>query len=287
VTTYTSVLVLGSLFLGTSLTLTARLQAFMARGPVDPGLLAWFNAWVLPFVLSALAFLVAYMAFPNASVAFRSALIGALVGSSLFEVGKFFFARTTGASVNLNILYGSLAALPIFLIWLYYTWIIVLVGLEVAYTHQYRGARSRPSLEQEGLSGFRASLEIYLAIAARFQSKAPPPTTEVLSQTVGYPSDRTAFALRSLAQSGLIHRVGLGQDRHGAWIPATPPDQTKLSSVMRTLAFSGGQTTDLPPAESGLGHFLEAGARALDHRTVADEIALGADQDPPEQRTVV
>lgn len=271
-TTYTSVLVLGSLFLGTSLTLTARLQTLMAKGPLDPGLLAWLNAWVLPFCLSGLAFLVAYLAFPNASVSFRSALIGALVGTFLFEVGKFVFARTTGASVNLNILYGSLAALPIFLIWLYYTWIVVLIGLEVAYTHQYKGARSRPSLEQDGLAGIQTSLRIYLAIALRFREGDTPPTTDDLSRIVGIPSDRTAFALRNLAETALIHRVGVGSNRQAAWVPSGSPERTDLATVMRSLAFSNEEITTLPKAGSGLGIFLKAGTRALHDRSVADEL---------------
>ena len=287
VTTYTAVLVLGSLLLGASLTLTARLQAVMALGPFDPGIIDWFNAWILPFVLSVLAFLVAYQAFPNASVAFRSALLGAVVGATLFELGKLVFARTTGASVNLSILYGSLAALPIFLIWLYYTWIIVLVGLEVAYTHQYKGARSRPSLEQEGLSGFRTCLRIFLAIAARFQSGKAPPTTEELSQEVGYPSDRIAFALRTLANADLIHRVGIGRQHRAAWVPASSPDRTKLSSVMKKLAFSDNGESSVPADTTGLGIFLAAGARALEQRTVADEIEQIASSSPANGSSVV
>ena len=276
VTSYTSVLVLGSLFTGTSLTLSARLQAMLAtHGPLDPGITAWLNAWALPFLLSGLAFLVAYMVIPNASVSFKSALIGALVGATLFELGKFVFARTTGASVNLNILYGSLAALPIFLIWIYYTWIIVLVGLEVAYTHQYQGAQSRPTWERGGFADIQDCLDVYLAVAALFFDQRQPPTTDGLSRNLKIPSDRTALALRRLADGGLVHRVGEQGTRKTIWVPTSPPERTRLAHVMKVLAVN--ETIDDPPTEHGiLATFLNAGVDSLGDQMVADEISEDA-----------
>ncbi len=273
VTSYTSVLVLGSIFVGTSLTLSARLQAVLAtHGPLDPGILAWLNAWAVPFLLSSLAFLVAYLVVPNASVSFRSALIGAVVGGVLFELGKFVFARTTGASVNLSVLYGSLAALPIFLIWLYYTWIIVLVGLEVAYTHQFQGAQSRPSHQQRGLEAIHTSLGVYLAVASHFVRGGEIPTTDTLSRELSIPSDRTASALRQLADGGLVHRAGDHRTRKTIWVPTTPPDRTTLSHVVSVLGKTPSTAHGNPTSKAIINTFVDAGLDALDDRTVADVI---------------
>ena len=273
VTSYTSVLVLGSILLGASLTLSARLQALLVtHGALDPGILAWLNAWAVPFLLSSLAFLVAYLFVPNASVSFRSALIGAMVSGVLFEIGKLVFARTTGASVNLSVLYGSLAALPIFLIWLYYTWIIVLIGLEIAYTHQYQGAQSRPAVEEQGLEGLQTGLEVYLAVAARFMWGGDKPTTTTLSRQLSIPSDRTALALRRLADGDLVHRVGDHRTRKTIWVPTSPPDQTNLNHIVRVLGALPSTTHGNPPSTSIIDAFIDAGLGALNDRTVADVI---------------
>lgn len=273
VTSYTSVLVLGSIFVGASLTLSARLQAVLVtHGPLDPGIVAWLNAWAVPFLLSSLAFLVAYLVVPNASVAFRSALIGAVVSGVLFELGKFVFARTTGASVNLSVLYGSLAALPIFLIWLYYTWVIVLIGLEVAYTHQYQGAQSRPSLEEQGLEGIRASLDVYLAVASHFVFGGESPTTDALSRELSIPSNRTALALRRLADGGLVHRAGEQRTQKTIWVPATAPDKTTLSDIVRVLGDSPTPAGSDPQSTAIIDAFVGAGLDALGQRTIADVI---------------
>ncbi len=272
-TSYTSVLVLGSIFVGTSLTLSARLQTVLAtHGPLDPGILAWLNAWAVPFLLSSLAFLVAYLVVPNASVSFRSALIGAVVGGVLFELGKFVFARTTGASVNLSVLYGSMAALPIFLIWLYYTWIIVLIGLEVAYTHQYKGAQSRPSLDEKGLEGMYTALEVYLAVASHFMRGEDRPSTDTLSRELSIPSDRTALALRRLADGGLVHRVGENRTQKTIWVPTSPPSQATLSDIVRVLGNSPSTTGPDLQSAAIINAFVDAGLGALDDRTVADVI---------------
>lgn len=273
VTSYTSVLVLGSIFVGASLTLSARLQAILVtHGPLDPGIVAWFNAWAVPFFLSSLAFLVAYLVVPNASVSFKSALIGAVIGGILFELGKFVFARTTGASVNLSVLYGSLAALPIFLIWLYYTWVIVLIGLEIAYTHQYQGAQSRPSFQEHGLEGIHTSLDVYLAVASHFVLGGEAPTTDALSRELSIPSDRTALALRRLADGGLVHRTGDHRTQKTIWVPTSPSDRTTLSHVVRVLGDTPSTTDTDPPSKEIVNDFVNAGLEALGARTVADVI---------------
>lgn len=271
VTSYTSVLVLGSLFAGASLTLSARLQAILvSHGPLDPGIIALVKAWVIPFLLSTLAFLVAYMVVPNASVAFRGALTGAVVAGFLFEFGKFVIARTAGASVNLSILYGSMAVLPIFLIWLYYTWIIVLVGLEVAYTYQYKGAQSRPTYEEQGLEGLQLNLSLYLAIAAHFLHGQDPPTSDSLSRELNVPSDRIAIALRHLAEDGLVHRAGEHRTKQAIWIPASPPDRTCVRNVIKALTAAGSLDPRFSESAGPLKVFSEAGLQALGDRSVED-----------------
>ncbi len=273
VTSYTSVLVLGSILVGASLTLSARLQAILVtHGALDPGVLAWFSAWAVPFFLSSLAFLVAYLFVPYARVSFRSALLGAVVAGVLFELGKWVFARTTGASVNLSILYGSLAALPIFLIWLYYTWIIVLIGLEIAYTHQYKGAQSKPSFEVQGLEGLYTGLKIYLAIASHFMWGDEKPTTDSLARELSIPSDRTALALRRLTDGGLVHRVGENRGQRAIWVPTSPADQTTLSDIVRVLGDSPPTTFPNLQSTAILNAFVDAGLGALADRTVADVI---------------
>ena len=172
VTAYTSVLVFGSLFIGASLSISARLKtALILHGPaLDPGLVSRLQSLVFPLLLSLLAFLLMFVVIPFTRVHWTSALLGALVGSVLWEVAKSLFALSVGSSVRYSTLYGSLAAIPIFLIWLNITWIIVLLGLEVAYTHQHFHALRRERLWRSAGSGARLALglKLYAALARAF-----------------------------------------------------------------------------------------------------------------------
>ena len=93
--------------------------------------------WLFPTVLALLAFLVMYTVIPFTRVRFGSAMVGALSAAILWESGKGLFAASIGQSVRFSTIYGSIAAIPIFLVWLYITWIIVLGGLEISFTYQH------------------------------------------------------------------------------------------------------------------------------------------------------
>jgi len=283
ITSYTSVLVLGSLFAGASLTLSARLQAiFLSNRNLNPGLSSWLSIWIFPFLFSAAAFLIAYLVIPNATVAFSSALTGALSAGFLFEAGKHVFARATGAWVNLSLIYGSLAVLPIFLIWLYYTWIVVLLGLEIAYTFQYRGTLSNPEVAQHGIAPIEDALRIYLDVALLFSRGEEPPTTDMLSVRLSIPSDRVAPTLRRLEAQGLVYRVTRGQGKKGRWIPAHPPEHTAVSEILQTL-ISAGNNKDWESCcrTECLRQFCRDGLRGIDSLSVKDATLPAPDDEKP------
>ena len=87
ITSYTSVLVFGTLFLGASLTMSARIKAAFFRDiPFDPGTLEKIGAWAFPLFLTFLAFLLMYLVIPFTRVRLKSALLGALIGGVLWEL---------------------------------------------------------------------------------------------------------------------------------------------------------------------------------------------------------
>ncbi len=129
ITAYTSVLVLGTLLIGASLSISARVNAWLHVGvPLDLSFISRQLSWLFPLVLAFLAFMVAYTVVPYTRVRIKSAVIGAATSAVLFELAKGVFANSVGQSVRYSSIYGSLAVIPIFLIWLYVTWIIALLG---------------------------------------------------------------------------------------------------------------------------------------------------------------
>lgn len=88
----------------------------------------------LPYLLTWSAFALLYKTVPNCCVKIRHALVGSLVAMLLFEWAKFGFTWYLANFPSYELLYGALAAIPIFLMWLYLTWLIILFGAIVAHT---------------------------------------------------------------------------------------------------------------------------------------------------------
>lgn len=89
------------------------------------------GVYLLPFILETVAFLLLYLVMPNVRVSFTHGLIGALVAASLFELTKKGFVLYLVNFAGYEVIYGALSTLPIFLIWIYLSWVVALLGAEV------------------------------------------------------------------------------------------------------------------------------------------------------------
>lgn len=109
-----------------------------------------FKAMVLgiaPLLLTSAAFTLLYIAVPNGRVPLRDAIIGGVVSAICFEIAKQFFALAVAA--NYQRVYGTFAILPLFLVWIYTSWVIVLAGAELVFAlsgYAARHARHVPDL---------------------------------------------------------------------------------------------------------------------------------------------
>lgn len=86
----------------------------------------------LPFILELLAFVLFYFGVPNCEVRMKHALIGGVVAAILFELAKYSFGQYLLHVQSYQLIYGALAILPVFLIWIYLSWLVVLIGAYVA-----------------------------------------------------------------------------------------------------------------------------------------------------------
>jgi membrane protein len=113
------------------------LSVYVASLPYIVDTFDIINTWVplldlLPMVLLWLAFSMLYLTLPNCKVLFRHAIAGGLVAAIFFEVGKRGFSYYAHNFSSYTFIYGALAALPILLVWIYWSWVITLFGAAVA-----------------------------------------------------------------------------------------------------------------------------------------------------------
>ncbi|TNF72834.1 MAG: YihY family inner membrane protein [Acidobacteria bacterium] len=249
ITANTSVLVLGSLFLGASLSASARIKALLFSGTIlDRSLIRRTLDWSLPLALTLLGFLLLYMIVPYTRVKWKSALFGALVAGIGWEVAKNVFANSVGQSARYSILYGSLAAIPIFLVWLYVTWVIVLLGLVIAYTHQHFDFLEKDLRLGDGPKEGRLSLTLktYALIAQKFHDAAEPPTTENIAERLLISQAVAEKIVGFLEESDLVRRTTTASES-GGLVPSMPLDQVQLADVL--AVFVRSSVDPLVPSE--------------------------------------
>ena len=283
ITAYTSVLVFGTLLIGTSLSISARIETALLRGMgVD---LSWISrqlGWLFPLVLAFFAFLFLYMVVPFTRVRFKSAVIGAATSAILFEVGKHLFADWVGQSVRYSTVYGKLAVVPIFLIWLYITWIVVVIGLEIAFTHQYFMTLLRSRAVRGGPEGDRVGmgLRLFTLVAQRFEAGEDPPTCDQLSHRLLVPLENAEQRINRLEEVGLIRRVALGPDTEGI-VPARPPNSVTVSEVIEAfqpqLMEPGPNRRIEETVNVIMSEFLAAGHEQVDDLSFQDVLEKAAE----------
>jgi len=124
---YLAVLTFGPALIGASLWMTSYLVA-SSFGLLDLGKLAETVLGLLPFVFTCAALTLLYVLVPYRRVELRHAVTGGLVAGVLFELAKHTFALYLAKFPTYTLIYGAFAAFPLFLLWLYVSWVVVLFG---------------------------------------------------------------------------------------------------------------------------------------------------------------
>lgn len=127
---YWMVITLGPVLMGSSVIVTSYLITLATFAEeYTPGLGTLFLNLV-PSITAIMAFLILFMLVPNRRVMFRHALAGAIVSTLLFELCKKGFSIYVTSFPNYELIYGALAVIPILFVWVYLSWIVVLLGAE-------------------------------------------------------------------------------------------------------------------------------------------------------------
>ncbi|MBC7953999.1 MAG: YihY family inner membrane protein [Rhodospirillaceae bacterium] len=156
---YWTVLTLGPLLIGASLSLQTYLAA--ARKWELTQTISPIIAMPLPFLLSALAFTGLFAAIPNRRVRLKDALIGGIVAALLFAALRWGFAIYITNSKAYTSLYGAVAAVPIFLFWMYLSWAVVLVGAEfTAALPEWRAGYHQAERRAQGARRLTVALDV-------------------------------------------------------------------------------------------------------------------------------
>lgn len=228
--------------------------------------LSLLASWILLFLLYALM--------PNTHVSVKAAAIGAMVGALLWEAAKFGFQIYVATAVPYSALYGSLGLIPLFLFWIYLTWLIVLFGLILTYTLQtLRGKRFQKQnwADDDLLHGDPDwMLPIMSEVAVAFEKGKSIGQQEIADQ-LKLSSRIVNQMANKLVENNMLRRVSSGAGEEDSLTLARPAHQISIAEVL-ALAHNAGPTSD-HPAWKTLSDLKKAERVAAEDKTLADVCA--------------
>ncbi len=187
-------------------------------------------------------FVFSYMVIPNARVRFTSALTAGIVAGTafaLFQWGYFYVQRWM---TSYNAIYGSFAALPLFLIWMQTSWEILLFGGELSFAYQNiaRFGEERESLRISYDQRRKVLLAVMLAIVERFRDEGGAMPVEDIRQQLDLPTRIVNDVLYQLVQAGQLIAVPLGDnERDMAFVPAHDIGSLTVCGVLESVERAG------------------------------------------------
>ena len=293
---YWTVLTLGPLLLSMSLYMSAGAAGLAAAWSEHAGvqfLLAGFNqagafaaSWLLLFTL--------YKVMPHTSIHIRSAALGAAISAIAFSGAKWAFGLFIGQAVSFSNIYGVVGLVPLFLLWVYVVWWIVLLGLQVAYTAQSmpaggfgahrRAAEARAAADRGRVYATTWALPVMALIAEAFE-RGEALEFEALRQRLDLPGEFLRGVMDRLTGAALVRvsvEPGGGVQRNDAnaedvaYTLGRPADRIALTEVLHAVEALGTPTrAQGTPGRAVLARFESARDRGATVFTVADLLERG------------
>jgi membrane protein len=201
----------------------------------------------LSYLISVGVFTFIYMFLPDTTVRAGSALAGALMGSLAWEAAGWIFATFTVSSAEYSAVYSGFAIPILFLMWLYMSWFILLIGARIAFYHQHPGLISahREDLLSTCRLTERMSLACMFLIGERFYAGGKPWTLGELAIRLGLTEGVAQDVLLRLQRKGLLTLIS---GKSQGFVPARALETIELQEVIEAESPAGkhGQEEEYP-----------------------------------------
>ena len=215
-------LTLGPLLLAASVMVGHEARAFLAGTGVR------FLGTVASGLLTCAFFAVLYVIVPDTKVRLSAAAAGGLAAGIAWELAKWGYTFAVARFFKYHAIYGSVAAIPIFLLWLFVSWAILLFGARLAFVVQYASAILRAPRPPSRTGDEVVAGEVMLEVARAFDAGSPPPDAGDLATHLRLPAEDAAAAVSALKQASLVSALS-----DGGLVPARPLEKITLGDVRR------------------------------------------------------
>jgi membrane protein len=243
-TDYISIMIIAPIFIILASSATVFLSTHIMKVSKEISLFNYLGPFLYymlkfsPYVLIWLLFTLIYMVMPNTKVNFKSALVAGIFAGTIYQIVQWFYIRFQIGVAHYNAIYGSFAALPMFLIWLQISWLIVLLGAKISFTNQnirkYEFGEEDTIHKISYLSRKQVALIISIYIIRAFKNKEKPLTIDKLASTLKIPLTIIEYIIKDLIVAGIISEVRLSNNNF-AYQPAIDINSITITYVLENF----------------------------------------------------
>ena len=246
-TDYLTIMLIAPVFviLSSSMTVfvSSYLTEFMSKAPILDHFkpLITFLIKFSPYFMLWVALTAFYMIMPNTKVKFLPAMISGIIVGTTLQIVQYLYIDLQFGITKLNAIYGSFAAIPLFIIWLQYSWLTILLGAELAFANQ-NIANYEFEAEALGMSSYHKkaiSLIIMNIIIKKFETGAQPVTASDIATHLKVPISLIRELLQDLKEANLVSEITEKKPKDLYYQPALDIGKITVSHVMSKVEKHG------------------------------------------------
>jgi membrane protein len=230
-------------------------------GMISP--LIFLSFKLIPYVLIWILFSVIYILMPNTKVKLKTGIVSGIIAGTIFQIVQWAYISFQVGTARYNAIYGSFAALPLFLMWVQISWWGVLFGAELSFASQNVGTYEYEPDSSEISHAFKKLLTLRVAhLLIQNFSKCEPALTDLqISMRLEMPIQLLHQILYDLVESGLFVETRTRDDGAYGYQPACDINKFTINSIVETIEHHGSegipiaQTKELSALSDSLKQF--------------------------------
>jgi membrane protein len=240
VTDYLTIMLISPLFLIISGSITGALHTKVGNIQMLGSIGTIFiKLFAYGLIVSVFTFL--YMVLPNTKVKFKAAAGAAIIFTILFEILQWVYIKFQIGASSLNAIYGGFAALPLFLIWVQYSWYVVLFGAELAFANQNVYHYELESEIQKLSIRYKKAIALMIAnlVVKRFYNGEKALTASEITDSLDLPIRLTQHILTDFIETKIFAEVKTENDKESVYQPAISESKLTVKFIFDTLEVKG------------------------------------------------
>jgi membrane protein len=244
ITDYLSIMLIGPIFIILSGGLTVWLKTGLDTVASNVEIISPVTVVFLKFFAFGLMwsmFIFLYMALPNTKVTLKGAAMGSLIATILFELLQWAYVSSQIGVASYNKIYGSFAALPLFLIWIQYSWFVVLFGAELTFAHQNVDHYELESDITNISDRYKRVIALLIAnmIVKNFNEGKPALTSVEIAHKLDLPLRLARVIINEFIETGVFNEVKMATDNEIGYQPGITDSKLTVKFIIDKLDEKG------------------------------------------------